>query len=776
MGRGRRTGLLVLIAALVGVGLLGATGIVRIPYLSPTASARIDAEGPDDLSASEAAAARELAASGGNPRTARPLDASADAPADPVLPSEAKGSAIGRAGATIRGRVVESEGKRPVGGAVVELLMPEALFHYLRADPVGRFDRLTVQTDAEGRFSLRELLPAADYALRIRRAKGPYVTQRGIRLTARQVLDVGDVVLGLSGGLSGRVVGADGAGIADVAVAIAWEIENDFDAVMADPDTLPWVEAQVRTDAEGRWKAEGLEPGAKSVVARAPSGAADVKTPVAVVAGVVTPGADFTLGGARVIAGRAEWADGKPIAGARVFAKTMSKPASFTVESAADGSFRLVGLADGVYFVGAFIPGMSVQLVPGRKPGDEDVRIVVPLGGALTGKVASKSTGAAIGQFRVTPVFTDERDWMANFIAQKIDKVLGGAGFTSPDGAFRFARLKPGHYTLHVEAEGYPPTDSAPVEVVGGTEAIAPTVELPDGHRIAGFVRDATGAPIADAKIVIVSFEDLGVSPELERTYDLSAWIAERPEETRTDEKGAFRTEPLTPRAYRLAAARKGFMSRLLDPVDASAKSVEGVEFRLDPSGSVAIRVRDPRGRPVVGASVMLVHAEGRIVRVGSGPSGLAEIADQRPGSWAAVDGSGAFEGLEFAGGGAWDGTKVYERARAAPGAVEFRVEARGKTEVELRVSARTRIEGRVRLGAHKPAQRWFYVQREDGGIHEWVAFEEDGSFVIPSIAAGRYDVARPPDLGEPSQSWVESGSLVVPEDDVKGIEIDLSK
>ena len=113
MGRGRRTGLLVLIAALVGVGLLGATGIVRIPYLSPTASARIDAEGPDDLSASEAAAARELAASGGNPRTARPLDASADAPADPVLPSEAKGSAIGRAGATIRGRVVESEAQAP---------------------------------------------------------------------------------------------------------------------------------------------------------------------------------------------------------------------------------------------------------------------------------------------------------------------------------------------------------------------------------------------------------------------------------------------------------------------------------------------------------------------------------------------------------------------------------------------------------------------------------------------------------------------------------------
>ena len=506
---------------------------------------------------------------------------------------------------------------------------------------------------------------------------------------------------------------------------------------MADPDTLPWVEAQVRTDAEGAWKAEGLEPGDEVAGRPAPSGAADVKTSVAVVAGVVDPGRRLDpRRRARVIAGRVEWADGKPIAGARVFAKTMKKPASFTVESAADGSFRLVGprrrrlLRRGVH------PGDVGPAGAGQQAGRRERPDRRAAGRGAHGQRGRRSRPAPpIAPVPLTPVFTDEQDWMAEL--RRTEDRQGARRRGLPVARRRVSLRPPEARPLHAPRRGGRLSPDRLGAGRGGRRArrrSPPTVELPDGNRIAGFVRDATGAPIADAKIVIVSFEDLGVStPNSSGRTTCRPGSRERPEETRTDEKGAFRTEAA--HAARLSARGRqegvhvecSSTPSMRRPSRSRASSSASIHRAPWPSAS-AIRAAVRSSAPPSCSSTPRGASSGwGAGRAGSRRSPTSDRVRGRPSTARARSRGSSSQAA---------GRGTARRSTSAhaprPARSSSRVEARGKTEVELRVSARTRIEGRVRLGAHKPAQRWFYVQREDGGIHEWVAFEEDGSFVDP--------------------------------------------
>jgi hypothetical protein len=101
-----------------------------------------------------------------------------------------------------------------------------------------------------------------------------------IYLGAPDTFDGGDLVLGSAGGLGGHVTGPDGKPFPGVRVAVTRQVKNDFGVVLADAKTLPWVEGTAVSDEAGVWAVPGLEAGDKTVVFEAPSGAADVKTPV----------------------------------------------------------------------------------------------------------------------------------------------------------------------------------------------------------------------------------------------------------------------------------------------------------------------------------------------------------------------------------------------------------------------------------------------------------------------------------------------------------------
>src|SRR5207245_252360 len=174
------------------------------------------------------------------------------------------------------------------------------------------------------------------------------------------------------------------------------------------------------------WSCPELEPGPKTVVVQTLSGLSDVVSPVECPVKSVRTGVDVAFSGTLAVAGKVVWSDGSPIAGARVFAGIQPKPAAHTVETDADGAFRIGSLGPGICVLGVFVPGLPVHVEIKPAAGDENVRVEFPLPGSLSGRVVAKATGKPVTQFRASAFCTDESlgTSMERWVTQKIEAVL----------------------------------------------------------------------------------------------------------------------------------------------------------------------------------------------------------------------------------------------------------------------------------------------------------------------------------------------------------------
>ena len=101
--------------------------------------------------------------------------------------------------------------------------------------------------------------------------------------------------------------------------------------------------------------------------------------------------------------------------------------------------------------------------------------------GQITGRVVRKATGAALPGATI-------RKW----------DVWGGdqIGGTDEGGAFHLKRLAPGAYLLVVEHEGYADRALPPVHVAGGQAVDLGTIEVGNGARLFGTIRNEHGEPL----------------------------------------------------------------------------------------------------------------------------------------------------------------------------------------------------------------------------------------------------------------------------------------
>src|SRR5436190_646125 len=599
----------VLVGILLVVAVLMAAGVVKAPWASSLEEAGVpDAPAPGSAEAAAAATAEAaaLAAKEGG-AAKKKTEEIAETPED-GLTHEAKGTALPGVGASVRGRVVAGPAKAPVEGAHVRLTRTDSLFAYFRAKREGRFDDVEARTDAEGRFVLRDVLPAMGYVLTAALPKGARASKNGIELSAHEVYDAGDLLLGASGGLAGTVTGPDGKPLAGARVVAAPAIKNEFQVVLADPDTVPGLEAQTTTDAQGGWALETLEPGDKTLVFRATTGASEVLSPITSPSGEIRRDVNATLGGPLAIAGKVVFEGGAPIQGARVFAKPTMRVAAFTMDTGPDGTFRIADLTEGSYVAGVLVPGLPIKIEQKHKAGEESLRFEFPQPGSLAGKVVAKGSGKAIGAFEVAATFNGEQGNIEQYVSNRMAQILGPTSFRSADGSFRFDRLRPGPYTLVVSSEGYPATIVNEIEVVAGRETTAPTIELPDGNRAAGRVVDTAQAGIANARLYLVPGEGAD-GMDLE---DLSGFADEVPI-TRTDSEGRFETPAQTPQLYEVIVLATGKLP-LHVPLDLRQGPAKDLKYVLALEGRVLVRLVDHLGRPVATGNVVLAHASG-IVR-----------------------------------------------------------------------------------------------------------------------------------------------------------------
>lgn len=197
--------------------------------------------------------------------------------------------------------------------------------------------------------------------------------------SGRDVLakDIGDhVALNAPAAIAGRVRFGDGRPAAGVRIEVSppW----DSDAAYSDREAV--------TDAEGRFRIEGLAPIAHYVLVESTAEG----LPIAEVRmdAVAAPNAavEIVVEAARTIEGRVVDARGRPVTGVEV--RGEMGDSALTTETDEDGAFRLVGALAGKYDLVASRDGLHVDgRVPGVAAGTKDLVVRAELGLRIAGRV-----------------------------------------------------------------------------------------------------------------------------------------------------------------------------------------------------------------------------------------------------------------------------------------------------------------------------------------------------------------------------------------------------
>jgi uncharacterized GH25 family protein len=251
----------------------------------------------------------------------------------------------------------------------------------------------------------------------------------------------------------------------------------------------------------------------------------------------------------------------------------------------------------------------NYELIPWREPEP----------GWIEGHVYNAKTGepiaGALVQYGPLHDAAGNTDWWRD---SNEDGTIPGTPHVRTDdsGQYVLPELRPGHYYLRVNAEGFHPQYRRTIVEPG--ETTTEDFELRPGDptepgAIAGQVFDAaSGDPLAGARVF---YQPIGDPQELdERSNDLSAngvVVPTDPPFVETDDNGEYKIENLRPGRWHLIVEAEGHHPEAR-VVGVHSGQTTIADFRLFPrvldTGSVRGRVIDPRTQePIEGAHVVVL-------------------------------------------------------------------------------------------------------------------------------------------------------------------------
>ncbi len=184
---------------------------------------------------------------------------------------------------------------------------------------------------------------------------------------------------------------------------------------------------------------------------------------------------------------------GTPVPGATVTLMDTCGQQAARGQTDADGSYQISAPAQGSYTLIAMASAHQPHASAVRLGGQPvQVDVLLPGGSRLTGTVRAASTGAADGTALMGAIVT---------LADPRGEVVA-AQRTGPDGRYMIEDLAPGRYTLALSAPSCQPT-AVPVTVSDG-EPTTLDAELRSGARVAGTARTTAGAPVPDARVLLL--------------------------------------------------------------------------------------------------------------------------------------------------------------------------------------------------------------------------------------------------------------------------------
>jgi hypothetical protein len=411
----------------------------------------------------------------------------------------------------------------------------------------------------------------------------------------------------------GVVAATDGTPVPGALVAV-WTSDEETEYVESDEHGQWMVPAMRAGTFELRARAEGYAPGP------AISGTHDGRTEQRdIVVRVAT--------GARLV-GRVH-DGGVPVVGARVYADTMPHDAHET-ETDAEGRFELAGLVaephqiciEDIWQAIVVMGGdgdehvIDVELSSSRPAPDEaacahasDADTEEERTSTLIGRVVRD--GAPVSRFAVVRRGRAPYHWSTE-----------PAIIADPDGRFALTGLRADVCTVHVLAEGTAWTSTETITLPPDATYDLGELELHRGLRVTGVVCDATGAPIADARVTI---EGSG------RTGDTLRDAVDGTFATVSGPDGSFVLDgvPLTQRGVRIGAWHPGHGASARHPV---VGHDDALRLVLAPTGAID-GIVEPA--PVMGGVIVrgvTDEAGSRVARVR--PSGRFVVERLVPGEY----------------------------------------------------------------------------------------------------------------------------------------------
>jgi len=625
------------------------------------------------------------------------------------------------AASELRGLVSWSDG-RPAPGARVRVYGADT-----RASAGATRWIAEATTDRDGSFAVAGL-EAGPYSLTASAAKAALQGRRGVSVARGRTTHIGTIRLGGGGvALRGRAVDVDGRGLAGATITL-------IDGGGAGTPDPPLV-FEASADAGGRYEMQ-MRPGYYSVEAAVAGIAYSERGWIHLGADRVR---DVVLRAACRMEGRAAERTGNPVAGAQIEAQERSTGRKVQARSSSDGSFRLEGVAPGVYDVIGHhetLTGVARQ-VPVSCLAD-DPRLALSFDKAATLKVQARDGAGRTPAGLTGTLFRTDAPTRAFSPA------------STEGGVVEFRGVPVGEYRVVVEAPGYAPFRQAVSVPIPGF-GMQTEVTLDREATVSGRVRRRDGTPAGSANVralVVLSPNRAGEAVAVDST---------------TDAQGRFELRGLPAGTAVVAAVSEdlGAATRI------ELKETEGktIDLELGPVTAVSGRVRYPDGRPAAGVRLETLPPETEDISIWPAgfaitePDGTYRLGPLDPGDTYVAAARAGFMSFDLTGAAA----PGQRRLQLAPGAEVPSVELTVAPGDGRLSGAVADGEGRGIAGARVTA---YYTREGYPGETDRAASTmslPDGRFVLEDLEAGALLVrASHPAFAEAESPGVRSGGAPV--------------
>jgi protocatechuate 3,4-dioxygenase beta subunit len=398
---------------------------------------------------------------------------------------------------------------------------------------------------------------------------------------------------------------------------IALERGASVSGTVLDASGRPAAGALVRSgsvaatsDAQGRYRLDGVPSGLQRVEASAPGGMVARKGGVRLAA-AAPASADLQLQAGVTITGTVVDAlTRRPIAGARIAVAEShgsgagsADPSAFA-RSDAKGRFSAAGLLPGDHEVRAVKSGYLSATLPrvaaSAKAAASAALALVPAA-SIAGKVVDAQGKAVAGaSVSLEPVPGGRRFAGARFRGPRSEFSTR----TGPDGAFRLEGLAaiPSGVPLTASHAGFAPAERPGITLKAGQALTGIVLVLPAGLSVKGRVVDEVSQRVAGAEIRVSPSEGRGPGRFFRRAFGGTS----APNAV-TGADGSFAVTGLPAGSYDVTASHDGFSPKTASSLPAPAKQPTGWP-PIVLSGGVAVSgvVHDDQGAPIVGVTVTL--------------------------------------------------------------------------------------------------------------------------------------------------------------------------